>query len=252
MLKEIEDYTIFDDFIAAHLPGGFIDINHKSPEVTIFEEKLAETGQFIYIADLIQLKMLYSSKKCREFFGVDSHIVEPDLYYTRTHPDDLDRHSLGRAKLLRTGYDLYNLQKGTRYLSTNFRIKNAQGKYINILSQCNIFYNDNPVKTSYSLTVHTDVTEIIGNMVGHHFYYGIDRSYFRYPDIKLLMIGNNFTDREIEILSCISEGLDSQQIADKLFLSVHTVNTHRRNILDKTGKRSTLELVIELQEQGFI
>ena len=35
------------------------------------------------------------------------------------------------------------------------------------------------------------------------------------------------TDREIEVLTLISEGLTNVQIAEKLFLSSHTVNTHR-------------------------
>jgi DNA-binding NarL/FixJ family response regulator len=68
----------------------------------------------------------------------------------------------------------------------------------------------------------------------------------------MLMTGSVFTDREFEIIKCIAEGLNSKQIAEKLFLSVHTINTHRRNIVTKTNKSSTLELVIDLQEKGVI
>ncbi len=49
--------------------------------------------------------------------------------------------------------------------------------------------------------------------------------------------------REIEIIRLISEGLTSDQIAEKLFISVHTVKTHRKNILRKTGKNSTPDLI---------
>ena len=39
--------------------------------------------------------------------------------------------------------------------------------------------------------------------------------------------------REKEIIACVAKGMTSKEIADKLFLSVHTVTTHRRNITSK-------------------
>jgi DNA-binding NarL/FixJ family response regulator len=54
----------------------------------------------------------------------------------------------------------------------------------------------------------------------------------------------NLTDREIEIVQQIAEGKTSKQIADLLFISVHTVETHRRNILKKTGKHNIDELIV--------
>ena len=60
-------------------------------------------------------------------------------------------------------------------------------------------------------------------------------SFFRYPDQKMLQLGNVFTNREFEIIKMIASGMSTEQIAEKLFLSVYTVNTHRGNILKKTG-----------------
>ena len=45
-----------------------------------------------------------------------------------------------------------------------------------------------------------------------------------------------FSKREFEIIKGIAQGLESHEIAEKLFLSVHTVNTHRRNIFLKQVK----------------
>ena len=81
---------------------------------------------------------------------------------------------------------------------------------------------------------------------------GNDLSYFRYPDEELLMTGNIFSDREFEIIKLIQEGFDSEQIAEKLFLSKHTVNTHRKNILDKTGKAHISDLIYYLEENGLL
>jgi DNA-binding NarL/FixJ family response regulator len=51
------------------------------------------------------------------------------------------------------------------------------------------------------------------------------------------------SNREIEVISALSEGLTSDQIAEKLFISEHTVKTHRKNILKKLGINNTGALI---------
>lgn len=55
---------------------------------------------------------------------------------------------------------------------------------------------------------------------------------------------SNLTDREKEIIACIARGMSNKEIADRLFLSVHTVATHRRNICSKLEIHSTSGLTI--------
>ena len=52
------------------------------------------------------------------------------------------------------------------------------------------------------------------------------------------------SEREMDVLSGICKGLSTQEIADKLFLSKRTVDTHRANILEKTGSKNTASLVV--------
>ena len=49
---------------------------------------------------------------------------------------------------------------------------------------------------------------------------------------------------EVEIIKYIAEGLSNKQIADKLNLSTHTVNTHRKNIMSKLGVNNTAGVVM--------
>lgn len=56
------------------------------------------------------------------------------------------------------------------------------------------------------------------------------------------LLDHGLTIRQVEIARRIFQGKTSAQIADELFLSKHTVDTHRRNILKQTGCRSTTEL----------
>lgn len=49
--------------------------------------------------------------------------------------------------------------------------------------------------------------------------------------------------RELEIIGLVRNGHTNQEIADILFLSIHTVMTHRKNILHKLGVRNTAEML---------
>jgi len=52
------------------------------------------------------------------------------------------------------------------------------------------------------------------------------------------------TEREIDVIRGIAEGLSNKLIADKLSLSTHTVNTHRKNIMSKLGVNNTAGIVM--------
>ena len=55
---------------------------------------------------------------------------------------------------------------------------------------------------------------------------------------------SDLSEREIEILLLISEGLSNQEIGDRLFISKRTVEKHRANILDKTNCKNTAGLIM--------
>ncbi len=59
------------------------------------------------------------------------------------------------------------------------------------------------------------------------------------------------TKKEIEIVRLVSHGLTTKEIAMKSYLSIHTVNTHRRNILRKLGFSNTSELVLYAVRKGI-
>lgn len=53
----------------------------------------------------------------------------------------------------------------------------------------------------------------------------------------------SLTKRETDIIKLLVNGKNSQQIAEELFLSIFTVNTHRKNILHKLGLKNTAGIV---------
>ncbi len=52
------------------------------------------------------------------------------------------------------------------------------------------------------------------------------------------------SEREMEILILICQGLSNQEIGDKLFISKRTVDKHRANILEKSESKNTAQLVV--------
>lgn len=63
---------------------------------------------------------------------------------------------------------------------------------------------------------------------------------------------SRLSEREIEIIQSLADGHSSGQIADRLFLSEHTVKTHRKNILRKLDLHNTSELIQYALNNGII
>jgi DNA-binding NarL/FixJ family response regulator len=60
------------------------------------------------------------------------------------------------------------------------------------------------------------------------------------------------SDRELEVLQCLAEGLTTQQIASRLFISENTVKTHIRHILDKLEASNRTEAVGKATQLGIL
>ena len=60
------------------------------------------------------------------------------------------------------------------------------------------------------------------------------------------------TEREREILQLIAEGNSNKEVAGRLFLSVFTVETHRKNILEKLKLHGTADLILYAVRKGMV
>ena len=237
-------------FIDAYSPIGFKGIDRSDPLVVELEEVLERNNQFIYVGDIINMQFDFFSKGCLKMIGIKPEDLNPHVYFSITSPEDMLQHSIARARMIKLASEIYTREESHKVMSTNLRLWNAKGSYSNIFMQCYLWLSQISHKTVYGLFVQTDISCLNQLKHGYSTYIGDDLSYFRYPDEELIMNGNIFSDREFEIIKLVELGSSSEQIAQKLFLSVHTVNTHRRRILKKAKGSSFSEIIHNLKEKG--
>ncbi len=65
-------------------------------------------------------------------------------------------------------------------------------------------------------------------------------------------IKNTLSKRELEILLLVAQGNNSQQIAEQLFLSKHTIQWHRKKIIAKLGLKSASEMIQFAYKHGLV
>jgi DNA-binding CsgD family transcriptional regulator len=246
------DYNLYFRFIEKFATKGYEGIDPHDPLIMDLEDLTEKNRQFFYIGDILQMKFHFVSKRSSQMIGIEPKELSPYHFFEATHPDDLQRQTLARAKLFKMAHDLYTAEKGFTVFSTNFKIRNMDGEYSNLFFQIYLYYSTLPYKSVFLLKIHTNIDWFKNRKNGYHYFIGKDLANFKYPDEELLMNGNPLSTREIEIVKLIESGLNSEQIAEKIFLSIHTVNTHRRNILEKTGKTHISDVIYDHSEKGMM
>jgi len=252
MVVKPYSYCIFLDFIESYLPLGFLNIKQEHPIVLKLEEELERNEQFFSIFDMGHMNYLFSSKQCIQMIGVAPHELNLNHWLELVHPEDSEKLGMIRSQLAKIEKDLFMAGKGSSLMSYNLKIRNPAGIYNNLLIQDYFFYTPIPRKSVIIIQVITNIDWYPLKKNRSHYYCGHDLSLFRYPDDALIQNGSQYSCRELEIIKLISLCLNSEQIAEKLFISVNTVNTHRSNILEKSGKKTISELIYELKYQGVI
>jgi DNA-binding NarL/FixJ family response regulator len=70
--------------------------------------------------------------------------------------------------------------------------------------------------------------------------------YYQHQKSKIvtpIKLPDELTKRELEVLKLVAQGMTNKQIAEALFISVKTVETHKSHILDKLGLTNSAELM---------
>lgn len=219
-------------------------------------QKLAETSNsIISVFDLFQKKHVYHSSNFEAFLGYPKKDFEKGGEFfldSKIHPEDY-------VALMQNGITLFelltNIPNELRLsckLINEFRILNASNQFVKVIEQQQTLELDNKGNVWLALSIldispNQNVNENLKSEI-INFKSGEFISYLQPKARKEMALSK----REIEILKHVKEGKLSKEISDKLYISVHTVNTHRQKILEKLNVNNSMEAVKIAAKLGLI
>lgn len=209
-----------------------------------------------FVVDVYKCRYAYASSNFVDLLGYDDHKIatlerQGDYLESRIHPDDRTQLETLQIKLSQFIYSLPPEQRNDYSNIYSFRILNAKQQYVRVTSRHQVLEQDCNGKAWL----------VIGNMD-----ISPDQKKSESVDCTVLNLKSgemfspssslvspvNLTNRELEILRLIQKGMLSKEIADKLCISIHTVNIHRQNLLRKLGVQNSFEAIRLGQECGLL
>ena len=207
-------------------------------------------GNCYQIFDMHARRHIYATDKFNAYFGLS----ESESLDDRTHPDDLYR--MTELGLAYVGFvHSVPISERRRYkLINDFRIRRNDGGYGRVSKQyiaMELAPDGNLWLTlcTLSTSVETDINAPLKSRLVH-----IETGEVLHVVVKdgVMAERSPFSERELEILELIARGYSSKQIASKLFVSVHTVNTHRQNMMRRIAMKNTAEVVKHACDLGLL
>jgi|WetSurMetagenome_2_1015567.scaffolds.fasta_scaffold69534_2 DNA-binding CsgD family transcriptional regulator len=222
-----------------------------------FLERLSEVeNSSVSVVDLFKKKYIFLGSRHLEPFENTLGEYEPQdaFYYIQMmHPEDLPIVMDSYKRTFKFWLSLPEVERKDYKLIINYRQRDKYGNYPNIIVQLVILELDK--KGNIWLVL------IIDDMLPDKITFeGVNRRLIHIKTGKICLFNNELetnkktilSTREVEVLSLVSKGFASKEIADKLFLSVNTVNNHRQNILEKVGAVNTAEAATYARNLGLI
>lgn len=231
------------------IAGSTLDYTRLSAHTSALNALEQLDGNCYQIFDLFRREHVYSTDKFNLYFG----LAEGEHLDDRTHPDDLYRMTeLGIAYLKfiyacpvadRKRYKLTNdfrvaTDDGYARITKNYRALELDSRGNIWLALCSLAVS---VETNAALPLKSRIVNVETG-VAHHFA----------PESTVATSEQPLSEREKEVLDLIARGYSSKQIAPLLDMSVHTVNTHRQNMIRKMGMKNSAEVVKYASDRGML
>ena len=211
---------------------------------------LPYSSTFFCITNTQSLQFEYISKNYKVCLGLDSNLLKTKgmrYFWSRIHPEDLEKWLKALNELME--FTLEHIKEEDRQKANytwNYRIKNADDVYVNLIQNTTPLALDSHGKPIIGLAhytvLHSDIKMDISasaKLLNDQNEY--ETIYFNNYGQKLLSEG--ISNRERDVIRLLVLDFSSKEISQKLNISSHTVDTHRRNILKKLNISSTGELI---------
>ena len=231
------------------IKDAHFDISTQKKLLDIFH-----VGNYYYFIVNVRTSAIdFVSEEVTDVLGYSRDMMSLQFFYSIMHPDDLP-HYLNFETAITNFFNSMSGERLFKYkVQHDFRLRRADGGYLRILNQFVIIeHQPDNVRT---FVVNTDISHLkkevtpilsfIG-MEGEPSYYNVDVENIFKPSKPF------FTKREKDILQALARGFNSNEISDMLYISKHTVDSHRKNMLKKTEAKSTTEILSIAFNNGWV
>ncbi|MDT0686448.1 response regulator transcription factor [Autumnicola psychrophila] len=221
---------------------------------------------YFYILNMHNLELDYISPSVENFMGISSKDINMEQLLMAALPEEVEK--LEKKELVIKDFFCHHLKASeiTKYkIIYSYKMVDHKKKNRIMLMQAtpiSIADNNTPM---HVFTIHSDISHIAANSTNSVSFVNIHggQSFYNVPVNKGIFkptMGNaepyisasSLTKREREVVDLLARGYSAKQIADNLNLSIHTIHTHRKNVLSKSGCKNTAELIAESLMAGII
>lgn len=173
----------------------------------------------------------------------------PDFFASLVHEDDR-YYVLSSLKIaIQTAQSLNHKERGLIKVNIYGRLLNAQKEYRWTLIQIPSFCLNQSNLVISGLIMVSDMCHLnfVDSPMMTIIHYGNkQKHFFKVSGSNAKLINSSLptiSKREKEVLQLMAKGLNSPQMAEKLFLSYHTVENHKRNLRKKTNTKTSAHLI---------
>lgn len=216
---------------------------HDNAVISLFDASLY---RFIFFNDRANVLGGYDP----ELFTAENGM---DFSFSNMHPDQRSAGILVQLKVLSYGMEHPGTVLNTTVANMMFLYKKKDGTYIQYLQKGIAVEVDDSGNPALYLRYGYDISHLVKPSVGLIINTKEETLIWQYnirtkalEQITLLSV------QEKKILKLLAEGKESKLIGDMLFVSSHTVDTHRRNLLKKTNCIDTTALITFAKMTGLI
>ncbi len=216
---------------------------------------------YYYVVELGLHRFVYVSPGITRVLGADPETLEIRDIVERVHPDDLPFFARCEEIAARFFLEKIPVEKWMQYKTSYvMRLRHNDGAYRYILHQAAAIELDSFGHMSRILGVHTDIGHLVSgvkrcmsliHLGGGHSFLNIDVDRAEDP-FRPQPSRPSFSMRELQVIRLFAEGHTAEEVASLLHLSVGTVRTHRRNVLQKSGCANMTALVALCVREGLV
>ncbi len=226
--------------------------------IEIYEASAKATNTVIFLFDFSTFSYFYVSGNAPEIIN-----HRPEEFYENgvalsvnlIHPKYLEARLKMLEFYIKLPIDFPEEERKELLISLDFMFINPKEEYVRFVQQSKILELDTNGKPLISLNYLHNVgsvkkepsSDLIvkpGKGMAEIYHYNFDR--------KVIDAVGKISKREKDILTCLSQGFSTGQIAEKLYISPNTVNTHRSNLLFKTNCKDTSSLIFYAKMTGLM